>query len=325
MNRIELIRNQLKNSTIDFKSKYDPFSSYRSNSKISKDELEKIYFSMPNQKEFRDKVFSIMLSMKEFRVQPYQTEMTASQTKHLQLTQLKTLVKEMSKHFNFQELRSDQIKWGIFMECVNHYDLGLAVRFSVHYMLYYNSLLILGTDIHKKYLERSIPLEDIGCFGLTELGHGSNVKSIKTTAYYDIETKEFIVNSPGYEAYKWWIGGAGRTANMSVIFAQLYTKNECHGVHAFLVPLRNKGDHLPFPGVIVGDTGPKVGHEGIDNGFIAFTNYRIPKDALLNRISQVMDDGTYVSEIKNADVRFGSVLGALSEGRLGLSMATQVK
>ena len=60
---------------------------------------------------------------------------------------------------------------------------------------------------------------DIGCFGLTELGHGSNVKGIDTTAHYDKETKEFIIHTPNDGAMKFWIGGAAKTSNMSVIFA----------------------------------------------------------------------------------------------------------
>ena len=39
-------------------------------------------------------------------------------------------------------------------------------------------------------------LNDIGCFGLTELGYGNNAVEMETTATYDNETKEFIVNTP---------------------------------------------------------------------------------------------------------------------------------
>jgi acyl-CoA oxidase len=40
-----------------------------------------------------------------------------------------------------------------------------------------------------------------------------------TTAYYDKVTQEFIINTPCKEAMKFWIGGAGKTSNMSTIFA----------------------------------------------------------------------------------------------------------
>jgi acyl-CoA oxidase len=151
------------------------------------------------------------------------------------------------------------------------------------------------------------------------------VRDIKTTATYDEAHKEFILHSPSYEAYKWWIGGAGKSSNMSCIFAQLYVKGVCHGVHAFLVPIRNKKTQTALPGVLLGDCGPKVGVDNIDNGFIGFSNYRVPKDALLDRFSQVSEDGIFSSPITNPDVRFATALGALEEGRITIASGSQVK
>lgn len=337
MNRIELIRNQLfsnltKSSTdrgveelLNYKSIYNPLDKFKQHSTFDKEILEKIYFPFESHKEFRNAIFQVMKDIPEFRVQPYQTEMKSSEIKELVAKQMKLIVKGIEKVIPFKQLREDPIKFGVFLECITHYDAGLAVRFAFHSILYYNALKFLGdNEIHREFLERSITLEDIGSFGLTEQGHGSNVRCIKTTATYDPATKEFVLHSSGYDAYKWWIGGAGRTANMSVIFAQLYTKNQCHGVHAFLVPLRSKADHMAFPGVIIGDTGPKIGNEGVDNGFIGFFHYRIPRESLLNKISQVSEDGTFTSSISNADVRFATALGELSEGRVGVCINTQV-
>ena len=75
---------------------------------------------------------------------------------------------------------------------------------------------------------------------MTELAHGSNTKDVLTTAHYDKETKEFIINTPNEMAMKFWIGGAAKTANVSVVFAQLYDGDgKCHGPHFFVVPIRN--------------------------------------------------------------------------------------
>lgn len=158
--------------------------------------------------------------------------------------------------------------------------------------------------------------DDLSCFALTELGHGSNVRGILTTATYDPTQKGFILNTPCKEAMKFWIGGAAKTSNVSVVWAQLITNGEDHGPHAFIVPLRDRKNHLPLPGITIGDCGKKEGQDGIDNGFILFDNVRIPKDNMLNRLSDVDDDGKFSSPIKSADLRFGLSLGGLSTGRI---------
>jgi len=79
-----------------------------------------------------------------------------------------------------------------------------------------------------------------------------------------------------------------------------------------------------MPGVTLGDCGPKIGFQGIDNGFIGFRNYRINKESLLDRFSQVLDNGDFVSSFKSSEERFAVVLGALEEGRVSLVGGAQV-
>ncbi len=40
-------------------------------------------------------------------------------------------------------------------------------------------------------------------------------------------------------------------------------------------------------GITVGDIGPKMGYFGMDNGFLALDNVRIPRDHMLMKYSQV--------------------------------------
>lgn len=112
----------------------------------------------------------------------------------------------------------------------------------------------------------------MGCFCLTEIGHGSNSKSMQTRATYDKYSKEFILHSPNFEAAKCWAGGLGQVATHGAIYAQLITPDGVRqGLHVFVVPLRNPDTMLPYPGVIIGDMGEKLGLNGIDNGY----NYSI--------------------------------------------------
>jgi acyl-CoA oxidase len=329
--RIRLLRSQLlsgKNNNsklLEHQPKTSLLDKFYNLKTFNEDTLRKVYFPFNSHFEFRQKIFDIMKQHTEFRDQTYQIEITSSDLKDLVTRRMKILVKEIDKIIPFKEIRNDPVKFGILLEAVTHYDLGLSVRFAFHSVLYYNSLRFLGTDYHQEFIERNLNLDDIGCFGLTECGHGSNVRSMQTIATFDDKTNEFILHSPSYDAYKWWIGGAGATANMGIIFAQLYTKGQCHGIHAFLVSLRNRFDNMPHPGVFLGDTGPKIGNEAVDNGFIGFFHYRVPRKALLDRFSQVNKDGTFSSQISNPDVRFATALGALSEGRVGVCLSSQVR
>lgn len=97
-----------------------------------------------------------------------------------------------------------------------------CIKHGVHFALYMRTILNLGTKKHEPYIDRAKDLVDIGSFSLTELGHGSNVKNIQTTAMYDEQTNSFIINSPSDYAMKFWIGATAELANMTVCWAQLY-------------------------------------------------------------------------------------------------------
>lgn len=55
--------------------------------------------------------------------------------------------------------------------------------------------------------------------------------------------------------------------------AKLYTKGEGHGIHPFMVQLRNLETHEPLPGINVGEIGPKMGLRSADNGFLKVDEY----------------------------------------------------
>ena len=60
------------------------------------------------------------------------------------------------------------------------------------------------------------------------------------------------------------------------MFAQLIIPNGSnYGLHNFLVAIRDTTTLKPFPGVVIGDMGAKIGLNGIDNGFLMFDHYRV--------------------------------------------------
>nr|KAF6385823.1 acyl-CoA oxidase 3, pristanoyl [Myotis myotis] len=131
------------------------------------------------------------------------------------------------------------------------------------------------------------------------------------------QPQEFIIHSPDFEAAKFWVGNMGKTATHAVVFAQLYVPGgQCHGLHPFLVQIRDPKTLLPMPGVMVGDIGEKLGQNGLDNGFAMFHKVRIPRQDLLNRTGDVTPEGTYITRFKDSRQRFGASLGGLSAGRV---------
>lgn len=197
-------------------------------------------------------------------------------------------------------------------------DLSLTVKAGVQWGLFGGAIENLGTKPHHdKYIRPLMKLDLLGCFAMTESGHGSDVQHIETTATYDADTGEFIIHTPTPSARKDYIGGAAEHATVAAVFAQLVTQDESHGVHCFVVPIRdeNGGD---LPGVTTSDCGHKGGLIGVDNGRIVFDNVRIPRENLLNRYANVEEDGTYSSEIENDSRRFFTTLGTLVRGRVSV-------
>ena len=145
----------------------------------------------------------------------------------------------------------------------------------------------------------------IGCYAQTELGHGSNVRGVQTTATYDAATEEFVINTPVITASKWWPGSLGKTANTAMVIAQLIDGDgEPLGVHNFLVPIRDRATHMPLPGVALGDLGPKIGFNNMDNGWCVFDHVRVPRRNMAARYAFVDPAGKYV-RVKQASAAAG--------------------
>lgn len=194
-------------------------------------------------------------------------------------------------------------------------DLSVLVKVGVQFGLFGGAILQLGTQRHHDALLRDlITGRTMGCFAMTEVGHGSNVQALGTVATYDVEGREFVITTTTPEARKDWIGNAARHAEVGAVFAQLDVAGERHGVHCFVVPLRRDGEVLP--GITIDDDGLKMGLNGVDNGRITFDGVRVPRENLLNRFADVSEDGVYESSIDNPNRRFFTMLGTLVQGRV---------
>ncbi|GAA0575816.1 acyl-CoA dehydrogenase [Paractinoplanes ferrugineus] len=201
-------------------------------------------------------------------------------------------------------------------EMLAQLDLSLMVKAGVQWGLFGGAVVALGNDRqHATHLPDIISAKLLGCFAMTETGHGSDVQQLRTLCTYDPATESFDLHTPHEAARKDYIGNAARDGRMAVVFAQLITGGKSYGVHAWLVPIRDE-DGNPLPGVTVGDDGHKAGLLGVDNGRLSFDHVRVPRDMLLDRYGQVAEDGTYTSSIENDTRRFFTMLGTLVRGRI---------
>ena len=100
-----------------------------------------------------------------------------------------------------------------------------------------------------------------------------------------------MIHSPTIDAAKFSPGELGVYSNFAVVCARLIIDEQDCGIQFFMVPIRHPETHRPFHGVEVGDIGAKIGYNSKDNGYLMFTNYRIPRENLLMKYCKVDKEG----------------------------------
>nr|XP_056712817.1 peroxisomal acyl-coenzyme A oxidase 1 isoform X1 [Euleptes europaea] len=197
----------------------------------------------------------------------------------------------------------DEIYWFKSI-CIGTYSAPIGLHYSMFMPTLENQCSVAQ---RKKWLPLARGFQIIGTYAQTEMGHGTHLRGLETTATYDPATQEFILNSPTVTSIKWWPGGLGKTSNHAIVLAQLHTQGQNHGLHAFIVPIRQLGTHEPLPGITVGDIGPKFGYDEMDNGYLKMDNFRIPRENMLMKFAQVEPDGTYVKPL-SAKLTYGTMV-----------------
>jgi len=201
-------------------------------------------------------------------------------------------------------------------ELTGYVDGSAATKMTVQFNLFGGTVLKLGTGRHHgAFLDQIDRVEQIGCFGLTELGYGNNAVVMETTATFDNQAQEFVIHSPSTLAQKYWITNSADHAQWCVVFAQTLVEGQNQGIHGFLVRIRDE-KHNVSKGVTLEDMGHKLGLNGVDNGKLSFDHVRVPLTALLNATSNVSPSGEFSSTIKGKRDRFLRVADQLLSGRI---------
>ncbi|CAJ2513722.1 Uu.00g018410.m01.CDS01 [Anthostomella pinea] len=180
--------------------------------------------------------------------------------------------------------------------------------YGLHESMFLITLRDQGTpEQHEKFLRPAEQYKYIGCYAQTELGHGSNVRGLETTATWNPDDKTFTIHSPTLTSSKWWIGSLGRTANHAVVMAQLIINGKGMGPHPFVVQIRDLQTHQPLENVYVGDIGPKFGYNTMDNGYLLFNKVKVPHISMLAKFSGVDPKTNQYVKPASASLVFGTL------------------
>jgi acyl-CoA oxidase len=278
----------------------DVLAHERSRSNLSVNQLSQHLFHRDGFLERQKKILKIIENRPYFS-KKNQLNIARPDRYHLGLARSKELRRLALQHnWNAEDYR------------VATYLVGEVAPYSLHTVMFAVSIREQSNEEQlKEWMPKVESWEIIGCYGQTELGHGSNVRGVETYARWNPDTKDFTIHSPTLTAAKWWNGSLGRTANHAIIVAQLLLpdangKLKSYGPHQFVAQIRDMKTNKPLDGIVIGDIGTKVGYAAMDNGYMLFKNFRVPHKALLSKYTGVSLDGKYIKP-ENQAIVYGSM------------------
>ena len=156
----------------------------------------------------------------------------------------------------------DNVSYGLMMQELERGDSGLRSMGSVQGALVMYPIYTFGSPEQKEhYLPRLASAELVGCFGLTEPGHGSDPGSMETTATKDGD--HYVLNGN-----KTWITNA-QVADVAVVWAKVDDT-----IRGFLVD-------ADTPGYATGAIHDKFSMRASHTGEIYLDDCRVPADNML--------------------------------------------
>lgn len=236
----------------------DILAEERAKSNVNVDQLADFLFTKKTLKQRQD-VLQILTSDPVF-----------DKSKNYFLGREDRIVQSLARGKRLEQL-SRKHKWSEAEFDVANQLVSEITPLGMHYKMFMPTIREQGSpEQHKLFLEKAQKFEIIGCYAQTELGHGSNVRGLETTATWNPEDKTFTIHSPTLTASKWWIGSLGKVANYAVVMAQLVIKGKSYGPHPFIVHIRDLKTHEPLENVHVGDIGPKFGFNTVRSGVVIY-------------------------------------------------------
>ncbi|EXJ54443.1 hypothetical protein A1O7_09782 [Cladophialophora yegresii CBS 114405] len=216
----------------------------------------------------------------------------------------------------------DGVKHGhsLFDVITPRYGMSNASPFGIHYNLFGRTIDLMGTPEQKrKWMPLVAQGRVNGAYIQTELGHGSNVAGIQTTATFDPVDDAIVLHTPQLAAIKYWPGSIGYSATHGVVMARLLVPTPAgtaagkpfkdHGIHPFLVQLRDPETGQATPGLELGDIGLKPAYNQNDNGYLSFDHFKIPRTDMLMGHCALDSDGKFTRYLPPEAV-YGTMLSS---------------
>jgi acyl-CoA oxidase len=197
------------------------------------------------------------------------------------------------------------------------YCMSNASPFGIHFNLFGRSIDFLGNlEQRQKWMPLVAQGRVNGAYVQTEVGHGSNVAGIQTTATFDTTDDTIVLHTPTTSATKYWPGSVAFSATDAVVMARLIVPSQApgrskdYGVQPFLVALRDRETgRLASEGLELGDIGPMPGYNQNDNGYVCFNNVKIPRTNMLMGVCSLSRSGE-LTRLARAELVYGTMLSS---------------
>ncbi|MQM00172.1 hypothetical protein Taro_032903 [Colocasia esculenta] len=278
----------------------DQLAGERSRAQFDVDAMKIVWAGSQHAFDVSDRISRLVASDPVFR----KDDRTSLGRKDLFQNTLKKMTHALKRIVELRLTEEEGTKLRFFVDQPSYMDL--------HWGMFIPAIKGQGTEEQQeKWLPLAHKMQIIGCYAQTELGHGSNVQGLETTATFDPKMDEFIIHSPTLTSSKWWPGGLGKVSTHAVVYARLITGGQEHGIHGFIVQIRSLDDHSPLPGVTIGDIGTKFGsgaYNSMDNGVLRFSHVRIPRKQMLMRVCQVTREGNVLQSDVPKQLIYGTMV-----------------